>query len=130
MSNPVQAFVNTFYAQTGTNESGNVSFSFAITAGFEAWVPIRVLYPNTTGISAGAEVYIYRSTDGGATYESVKNYASFFPRPTVASQVDRRDIQLYTGQYLIAVQVGGNGAGVWGTWSIEFGTAWVITAYQ
>jgi hypothetical protein len=130
MANPIQAYINTFNGTGGQNESNVLTFSFAITAAFEAWIPIRVLYPNTTGISAGAEVYTYRSTDGGATYETVKNFASFFPKPTAASQIDKRDIQLFTGQYLVAVQVGGNGAAAWGTWSVEFGTAWVITAYS
>ncbi len=128
MAIAIQAFTNTFNANLGAQQSGNVSFSFAITAGIEAWVPIKVLYPATTGISAGAEVSIYRSTDGGASYETQATYtlSSFFPKPTAASQIDKRDIYFTTGQYLVSVQVGGGTAA--GTWSVEFGTAWVVTA--
>jgi hypothetical protein len=131
MANPIQAFVTSFSVKTGAQQSGNLTFSFAMTAGFEAWIPVRILYPATTGISAGAEVSIYRSTDGGNSYETVPNYtlSSFFPKPTAASQTDRRDVQVYPGQYLVSVQVGGGSAA--GTWSVEFATTvWVITAYS
>ena len=128
MAQPVQAFINTYYVQGGTNQSCNVSFTFSITQGFEAWIAVRVLTPNTTAISAGAEVSYYRSVDGGLTYETVQNFATFFPKPTAAAQIDKRAINLTTGQYCVRVQVGGGSAA--GTWSVEFGTAWLITFYS
>jgi hypothetical protein len=124
---PFQAFVGTFVGLGGTNQSTFVTFSFANTAGFDAFVPVRIGVPATTSISCGAEVTLYRTTDGGLTWETAGSPASVFPRPTAASQVQRRDILIPTGQFLVSVQVGGGSASV--TWSVDFGTAWVITAY-
>lgn len=126
MSNPVQAFVTTFAAGLGAAQSGNVTFSFAMTQGFEAWIETKITCPGTTSISAGAEVTYYRSLDGGISYETVGTVSTVFPKPTAASQVQKQDFQLLTGQYLVSVQVGGGCAS---TWTAQFGTAWIISAY-
>lgn len=127
MANPFQAFVGTYVGGAGAAQSGVVTFSFANTAGFDAWVPIVITSPGTTSISAGGEVTVYRSTDGGVTWETEGTFTAFFSRPTVASQVQRRDVLLSTGQYLVGVQIGG---GVASTWTAQQQTAWLITAYD
>ncbi len=127
MPTPFQAFVGTYVGGGGTSGSTFVTFSFANTAGFDAWVPIVITCPGTTSISAGAEVAVYRTTDGGTTWETVGSVGATFPKPTIASQVQRRDVYLPTGQYLIGVMVGG---GTSSTWTAQIGTAWVLSAYN
>jgi hypothetical protein len=126
MAQPYQAFVGAFVGGLGVAQSGVATFSYANTNNFDAYVPIVLANPNTVNISAGAEVTVYRSTDGGATWETEGNVHQAFSRPTAAAQVQRRDLRLKTGQYLIGVQVGGGSAS---TWSALFQTAWVISAY-
>lgn len=126
MANPFQAFVSTYNGGAGGAQSAFVTFSFANTAGFDCYAPIVITSPGTTSISAGAEVTIYRTTDGGATWETDGTLAAVFSKPTTASQVQRRDVYLGTGQYLISVQVGG---GVASTWTAQIQTAWLVTAY-
>lgn len=128
MATPYQAFVGTYVGGAGVAQSGFVTFSFANTAGFDAYIPIVITSPGTTSISAGAEVTIYRSTDGGVTWETSPDgtLAGVFTRPTTASQVQRKDIYLNTGQFLIQVLCGGGCAS---TWTAQAQTAWLITAY-
>lgn len=126
MANPIQAFVGTYVGGGGTSASTFVTFSFANTGGFDAWVPVIITCPGTTSISAGAEVTVFRTTDGGTTWETVGSVGAVFPKPTAASQVQRRDVYLTTGQYLISVMVGGGNSS---TFTAQLGTAWLITAY-
>lgn len=126
MANPFVVPVGTFVGGAGAAQSGNVTFSFYNTAGFDAFVPIQITNPNTGNVSAGAEVTIYRSGDNGTTWETQGVFGATFARPT-AAQVQRAGITLSTGQYLIAVQVGG---GVASTWTAQVLTAQLITAYN
>ena len=126
MVNTVMVLVGTYVGGGGAAQSAWVTFSFANTQGFEAFIPIVITNPNTNFHSAGAEVTVYRSTDAGATYETDGILAQGFPRPTVASQVQRRDIVLGPGIYLISVMVGG---GLTTTYTAEMQTAQLITAY-
>lgn len=124
--NPFVATVSTYVGGAGAAQSGNVTFSFINTAGFDAFAEIKITNPGTTSISAGAEVTLYRTIDNGNTWETDGTPAAVFSRPTAASQVQRRDVLIPTGQFLVGVQVGG---GVASTWTAQFGTAQVITAY-
>lgn len=126
MATPYQAFVGTYVGGAGVAQSGFVTFSFANTAGFDAYVPVVITSPGTTSISAGAEVTLYRTTDGGATWETDGTMSAVFSKPTTASQVQRRDVYFGTGQFLISIQCGG---GVASTWTAQVQTAWVISAY-
>lgn len=126
MAQPYQAFVGTYVGGAGVAQSGFWTFSFHNTAGFDAYVPIIITCPGTTSISAGAEVTLYRSTDGGVTWETEGSPAGFFTKPTVASQVQIDAISVGTGSFYIGVQIGGGCAS---TWTAQLGTAWVITAY-
>ena len=126
MATPFQAFVGTYVSGAGIAQSGFWTFSFANTAGFEGYVPIIITCPGTTSVSAGAEVTMYRSTDGGASWENQGTLAYAFPRHTSASQILIQDIYVSTGQFYVSVQVGG---GVATTYSANAGTAWILTAY-
>lgn len=123
---PFQATVGTYVGGAGAAQSGFVTFSFVNTAGFDAFAEVKITNPGTTAISAGAEVVLYRTTDNGTTWETEGSPASIFQKPTVASQLQRRDVLIPTGQFLVSVQVGGGSAT---TWTAQFGTAVVVTAY-
>lgn len=121
--NPVQTFVNTYNGTGGCLQSGSITFSFAITQEFEAWIPIKVITP--ANVSCGAEVYTYRSCCGGTSWETEGNFVGAFPLDNSATM--RKDIHVETGQYLIRVLVGGGSAA---SYSAELETAYVITAYE
>lgn len=123
---PFVATVSTYVGGAGAAQSGFVTFSFVNTAGFDAFAEVKITCPGTTSISAGAEVVLYRTIDNGTTWETDGSPAAIFSRPTAASQVQRRDVLIPTGQFLVAVQVGGGSAS---TWTAQFNTAVVITAY-
>jgi len=121
--NPVQAFLDTFNSTGGVLQSQSITFSFGITQEFEAWIPIKVLTP--AAVSAGAEVYTYRSNDGGNTFETEGNFVGAFPLDNSATMI--KNIHVETGQYLIEVMVSGGSAG---SYSAAMDTAYVITAYE
>jgi hypothetical protein len=124
--NPVATLVSTYVATIGqAQQSTYVTFSFVMTAGFYAQMPIIINNPNTNTLSAGAIVTIYRSGDT-ITWESESSVAYVFARPTTALQIQSRVIALEPGVYIIAVMVGGGQAS---TWTVQLGTAWQITAY-
>ncbi len=124
--NVIQALVSTFVGGMGRAQSGFATFSAVLTQEIEGWFPITITNPNTTSISAGAEVTLFRSTDLGTTWETAGTLAVLFPRPTSAGLVQRRDVYLTPGWYLVSVQVGGGAAS---TWTAQLGTGWVVTAY-
>ena len=126
MATPVVAYVGTYVGGAGAAQSGNVTFTFYNSQGFDAWMPVKITCPGTTSISAGAEVTVYRSTDGGTTWETQGLVGTVFQKPTVASQVQVADVWVTTGVFLVSVQVGGGSAS---TWTAQALTAQVITAY-
>jgi len=125
--NPFQFFVSTFIGGAGVAQSGFFTFTFHNTQGFEAYVPIVITCPGTNSISAGAEVTVYRSTDGGVTWETDGSIRRAFSRPTAANQVQRADLRLNAGSFCVAVMVGG---GCTSTWTAQDLTAWLVTAYN
>ena len=80
MANAVQAFINTFNASLGGAESANLTFSFAITQEFEAFIPIQITV--SANLSFAPEVWYYQSgdggEDGGGTWETVGSVARVF----------------------------------------------------
>src|SRR4051812_3681322 len=84
MARPFEAFVGACVMNACTTQSQYVTFTFDNSANFDAYVPITIGVPATADISAGAEVTVYRSTDGGATWETEGNVQMAFSRPTVA----------------------------------------------
>ena len=121
--NPVQAFTNTFNGVETISQSQFTTFSFAITQEFEAYVMLEVQTP--TDISASPEIEIYRSVDGGSTWETDGVFKGAFP--AVGASTHKKTINLETGQYLIKILSGGGSSA---TWTISNQTAYVITAYE
>lgn len=129
MTVPYFVYLSTYPGKAASGQSAYATFSFSNTAGFEAWIPIKIWSPNTANLSAGAEVYVCRSTDGGASYETVADapLGAAFSKPAAAA-IQLKDVLLRDpGMYLISILVGGGSAS---TWSIDFGaTIAQISAY-
>ena len=126
--NAIQALISTYSgasASTARQQSQFATFTFIITSEIEAFVPVIITNPNTGSLSAGPEVTVYRSTDLGLTWETDGTLAAV-GRGKTAALVQRKDVQLSTGWYLISVMVGG---GQTSTFTAQLGTAWAITAY-
>jgi len=125
MSNPVQAFVTTYNASLAGGVSAELTFSFAITQEFEAFIPIEVHV--SANLSYGAEVRWFQSGDGGASWETVGAIGTVFDiLGGAAEHTKRQGFKLPTGQYLIQVITGG---GTDATYTVSLQTAWVISAY-
>ncbi len=120
MANPIQAFVAQLQNGTAVAGSGSLTVSFQITAGFQAFIPIKVVTP--ANISAGPEVHVYRSVDGGANWETESTVVDVFRRASNSTMMHVSIIE--TGQYLIRVLAGGPN-----TATVYVDTAMVITAY-
>lgn len=129
MANPYVALVSTYVGWANlTTQSASMTFSFAITAGFEAWVPIT-LY-TTAQLSIGGTVRVYRSTDNGATWETIGGVAAAFNGATAAAAAltQRQDVNLGTGIYLVSVLAPTQGVST-APITAQLGTAFVISAY-
>jgi len=130
MANPVLAWINTFVAGEGGTQSGFVSFSFAFSQEFQAKVPIEVALPNSCNFSFAPEVWVFDSTDGGASYETDEQgtlEAVFQADGIATARVMRKNIILnQPGTYIVAVQVGSHQVQ---SFSAGLGTAEMITAY-
>ena len=126
VSNPVMAFAASLITGTGMAQSSNLTVAFNLTQAWEGRIPFIGIQPNTTGISAGWEVYAFRSSDGGASYTTIAIASQTITKGTVASQKDIFSLRLETGQYLLLIRSGGNGTA--GTWSFAIATQDVITA--
>lgn len=122
VSTPQFAYGAALISGTAIAASSNATVSFYV-GGFEARVPFVGVQPNTANISAGWEMYAYRSTDGGNTYETVATVAMTIARnPNIT---DRKTIVLEAGQWLLRLVSGGNVAA---TYSFSIGTVEMITA--
>lgn len=117
-----QAFISTYSKTGASGQSSFVTFSFANTGGFDAHIPIQIIYP--TNNSAGSEVTVFRSTDGGATYETQGTIQLIFQR--VSNATHKRVLLLRDpGIYLITVLGGGAAAS---TFSYNFGATIELTS--
>jgi|SRR6185436_1869185 len=90
--------------------------------GFEINFEVKGLQPNTTANSAGWEANVYRSTDGGGTYETVPSYSRVIARNPAAT--DQVSITIPGGQWLLRLTSAGSCTT---TWSFLVGTADILT---
>lgn len=122
VSTPVSAWVATLVAGTSVSANGNITVSMNITGAWEIQFPIRIAFSRT---SADPAVQIYRSMDGGVTYDSTP--MAGFSIARVAQGVAQASMQLSTGQYLLRVDAlvsGGDAI------SVALLTQLIITAIQ
>lgn len=122
--NAQQAYISTFSGTGANGQSAFVTFSIANTAGFDLEVPVEIRTP--ASVSAGAEVWVYRSQDGGANYSTERTRLGLaFQRAASSTQIDT--LRLDNGQFLVSVLVGGGSSA---TWSVRFAvTARLVSAY-
>jgi hypothetical protein len=125
MANPVQAFVNVNQTVGPVTQSGWATFTYAITAGYNAFIPVE--FAMTGDFSFSPEVYVHRSTDGGNSFETQGSlYALIADDGLATDRTIRKDIELDTGWYQIRVMGGSHETQ---TFTISLTTAHVITAY-
>ena len=118
ISTPLIAWVASLQALTGIQYSASLYFSVNLTAGLEIQLPIQVRF---SLVSADPLVNVYRSMDGGATYDV--NPLLSFSILRLASRTVQQSLALPTGQYLLQVQHSGSNSA-----SVGLLTAAVITA--
>jgi hypothetical protein len=103
---------------TGIQYSASLYFSVNLTAGFEIQIPVQVRF---SLVSSDPIVNVYRSMDGGVTYDVNPFYATSISR--LASRIVQQSIALPTGQYLLQIQHAGSNSA-----SVAVLTAAVITS--
>ena len=128
MANPVLSWINTYAVGAGpATASSWLTFSFCMTQGFEARLPVEFLL--TGNMSFSPEISILRSTDNGASWENLANrtlVGVFTNDVTNTSRTIRKVITLETGRYMILVQTGSSALT---TYSAYLGTAEIVSAY-
>lgn len=127
MANPVQAYVSTYVASLGAGQSGWATFSFCNTVGFDAEVPVE--FALASAFSFSPTITAWRSTDGGASWESANQgtlLGVFAAPPTQTAQTLRKVVILENGQYLIGVMAGSHQNQ---SFSVKLGTVRLISAY-
>lgn len=121
---PIITWASTIQAGVAVGQSGSFTFTVNLTQAWQYKIPVGILFP--TNVSAGPQINVYRSTDGGVSYDTVPLQPIGLPRQSGGSA--RCSIKLETGQYCVQVLVGGgSGAGAQ-TWSISVNTQELITA--
>ena len=122
VSTPQLAYRAAPIGGTAMGQSANLSIATS-TGAWEMRIPFIGVQPNTANISAGWEIYVYRSTDGGATFETIPTAGMSIARnPNVS---ERKTLRLDTGYWALRVISGGNVAA---TFSFRVGTIEEITA--
>ena len=125
MANAVQAFVNVGQITGSLTQSVWATFTFANTAGFEAQIPVE--FAMTGDFSTSPEIHVFRSTDGGATFETQGSVYGVIRDDTLATgRTIRKDITLDNGWYQIRVMTGSSAVA---TYTVALTTAELITAY-
>jgi hypothetical protein len=120
VATPGLTFAATLSAGIGLNQSQNFTFTVHITQAWQTVVPVIVRFP--TNVSAGPQISVYRSTDGGTTFDSIPLQPLGYARQSGGSA--QGSIKLETGQYAIQVLTGGGSSA---TWTIQVLTQQVMT---
>lgn len=121
VANPVETWAATLNAGVAVGNSGSMTFTVHLTQGWAIRIPINVLFP--TNVSAGPQANVYRSTDGGANFDTVPLAPVGLPRQSGTSA--KFSLKLETGQYAVQVMVGG---GSTATWTVQVLTQEITTA--
>lgn len=121
VATPILTWTATIQAGVGIGNSQSFTFTINVTQAWGVVVPILVRFP--TNVSAGPQVSVYRSTDGGTTYDT--NPLSPLGLARQSGGFAQGSIKLETGNYAVQVLAGG---GSTATWTIQIQTCMVITA--
>ena len=121
VATPVVAYAAAVLSGTGVAASTNLTVTINVTAGWEVQVPVRAV--QAANVSAGPEIYAFRSYDGGTNYENVASTG--FSVLRTSSGDSTKTLYLPTGQWAIQLLSGGPN-----TATFAVNTLFVITAVQ
>jgi hypothetical protein len=121
VATPVETWTATISAGIGIGQSASFIFTVNITQAWQIKVPVIVRFP--TNVSAGPQFNVYRSMDGGTTFDTVPLQPIGLPLQSGGAQ--QASIKLETGQYAIQVLSGGGSAA---TWTVQVLTQEITTA--
>ena len=124
VATPVVAYVASINAGQALPQTGTLTFNVNIPAAWQIVLPIIFKAPNTANISAGPLIFVFRSADGGTTFDTQPLQSVGLARPTAAQQ-QQFSLSLITGNYLICAVAGG---GVAATWSVQVLTQQILTS--
>lgn len=121
VANPILTWGSTISAGIGIGQSSSFTFTIHLTQAWQVTLPIIVRFP--TNVSAGPQVNVYRSLDGGANFSTVAIQPLGLSRQSGGNQ--QMDLKLETGQYAVQVLSGGGSAA---TWTVQVLTQQFLTA--
>lgn len=121
---PSVAYVASIEAGRALPATGTLTFALNVPSIWQITVPIIVKAPNTANNSSGPLVFVFRSADGGTTYDTIALQSIGFARPAAAQQ-QSMSLRLEGGNYQVCVVMGGGQAS---TWSVQALTQQVLTA--
>lgn len=119
--NRVIAYLPTIHSPTAVAASSYITATIANVTAEEIRVPFY--FVQASNVSAGPEVEVYRSTDGGANFDTVA--APPFGITRASSTQDQKTLLLDGGVYAFAMCSGGPN-----TATLGVNTAEVLTAYE
>lgn len=120
VATPIETWLATIQAGIGIGQSASFTFTIHLTQAWQVVCPILVRFP--TNVSAGPQISVYRSMDGGNTFDTVALAPLGIARQSGGQQ--QVSIKLETGQYAIQVLSGGGSAT---TWTIQVLTQMLLT---
>jgi hypothetical protein len=118
---PVETWTATIQAGVGIGQSSSFTFTVNITQAWQIKIPIIVRFP--TNVSAGPQIFAYRSMDGGVSFDTQPLQPLGILRQSGGNQ--QVSLRLETGQYAIQVLSGGGSVA---TWTVQVNTQEVTTA--
>ena len=123
VANPILTWGATIQAGIGIGQSSSYTFTIHLTQAWQVVCPIIVRFP--TNVSAGPQISVYRSLDGGNTFDTVAIAPLGLARQSGTFQ--QVSLKLETGQYAVQVLSGGGSSA---TWTIQVLTQQYLTAVQ
>lgn len=126
IANPIKTWAATIQAGVGIGNSGSFTFTINLTQAWQVAVPVIVRPP--ANVSAGPQINVYRSQDGGNSFDTVPIQPLGLVRMNSSQAAfQQASLKLETGQYAIQVLVGG---GSTATWTVQVLTQEYLTAIQ
>ena len=119
--NRVVTYLSAIHAPTAVAGSSYITATIANVTAEELRLPCYFVQANN--VSAGPELRVYRSTDGGASFDTVA--APVFSITRAASTKDQKTVILDGGVYAFSMCTGGPN-----TCTVGINTVEVLTAYR